>query len=256
MEKGHDIKASLCISMQTLDSISFSTSLKDTHLHLSQLQDQSGCNIFHDIADCIVKESYLLEYLDILTSEFSDRYFEGSKDLIKQMLNQHGGRERLTPLMYAVKHNRRVSHNQLLLEKFVKLGGDFWRKDANGQSLVHMAAAQGFDAILVYLCFVLNMSYVENEKNGRSPLHLACLEGQVSTGMLLIVWNEELDLQDVEDFTPLHLAVLSSSYKLIRNLVIMGADLKVKDKKGETAFEIALSHGCDAGIIKLLVRSR
>lgn len=239
--------------MQTLDTITFTSKLKSTHLHLTNLQDPSGLNIFHDIADCMIKEPYLLEYLEILKNEFNDRYFENAKEIIKGMLNQHGGRERYTPLMYAVKQNRRVSFMQLLLKEMVKLGGDFWRKDINGQSLVHMAAAHGFDAILVYLCFELKMSYIENERNGRSPLHLACLENQVLTGMLLIVWNEEIDLQDVEDFTPLHLAVLSSSYKLIRNLIIMGADTKIKDKKGETPLEIALNHGCDTSIIKLLV---
>lgn len=252
MEQGHDVKAALSIYMQTLDTISFTSTLKSTHLPLNMLHEPSGMNIFHDIADCVVKESYLIEYLEILKSEFNDRYFEGSQEMIKSMLNQHGGRDRLTPLMCAVRHNRKVRIRKQLLKQLVALGGDFWRKDVNGQSLVHMAAAHGFDSILVYLCFVLKMSYVENEKNGRSPLHMACLENQVITGMLLIVWNEELDLQDVEDFTPLHLAVLSSSYKLVRNLVIMGADMTIKDKKGETALDIALNRG-EASIIKLLV---
>lgn len=255
MEQGHDVKASLSIYMQTLDTISFASVLKSTHLPLTMLQDPSGMNIFHDIAECVVKEQYLLEYLEILKSEFSDRYFDTSQEMIKTMLNQHGGRDRLTPLMCAVRHNRKVIFTKQLLKQFVSLGGDFWRKDSNGQSLVHMAASSGFDSILVYLCFVLKMSYIENEKNGRSPLHMACLENQVVTGMLLIVWNEELNLQDVEDFTPLHLAVLSSSYKLVRNLVIMGADLSIRDKKGETALDIALNRG-DAAIIKLLVRDR
>ena len=108
MEQGHDVKAALCIYMQTLDTISFTSTLKSTHLQLTMLQDPSGLNIFHDISDCIVKESYLLEYLEILKTEFNDRYFDSAKEMIKGMLNQHGGRDRLTPLMCAVKHNRRV----------------------------------------------------------------------------------------------------------------------------------------------------
>ena len=117
-----------------------------------------------------------------------------------------------------------------------------------------MAASNGFEAILVYLCFVLRMSYVEKDINGRTPLHLACLESQVGTGMLLIVWNEELNTQDMEGFSPLHLAVLSSCYKLVRNLVINKVDSSVQDNKRQTPLDIAFTKG-ESSVIKLLVRS-
>jgi hypothetical protein len=109
MEAGHDIKASLSIQMQTLNAQEYTSILKNTSVPLISLKEPSGYNIFHDIADCVVKESYLLDYLEILTSEFKDRYFEEDKEMIKSMLNQHAGREKLTPLMCAVKHNRKVS---------------------------------------------------------------------------------------------------------------------------------------------------
>lgn len=108
MEVGHDVKASLSISMQTLDVTDFTNTLKNTTVPLNSLKEPGGINIFHDIAECTVKESYLLEYLEILTSEFHDRYFEEDKDIIKSMLNQQGGREKLTPLMIAARHNRKV----------------------------------------------------------------------------------------------------------------------------------------------------
>ena len=108
MEIGHDVKAALSIYMQTIDTAGFTSTLKNTTVPLNSLKEPGGINIFHDIADCIVKESYLLEYLEILTLEFHNRYFEEDKDMIRSMLNQQGGREKLTPLMCAVKHNRKV----------------------------------------------------------------------------------------------------------------------------------------------------
>ena len=108
MEVGHDIKASLSIFMQTTDVMGYTYTLKNTTVTLSSLQDPSGSNIFHDISECIVKESYLLEYLEILVLEFNDRYFEESNEMIKNMLNKPAGREKQTPLMGAVKHNRKV----------------------------------------------------------------------------------------------------------------------------------------------------
>lgn len=109
MEIGHDVKAALSIYMQTIDVIGFTFTLKNTKVPLSSLQEPSGSNIFHDIADCVVRESYLLQYLEILTTEFSDRYFDDASEMIRNMLNQPAGREKLTPLMCAVKHNRRVT---------------------------------------------------------------------------------------------------------------------------------------------------
>lgn len=138
------------------------------------------------------------------------------------------------------------------MKEFIYLGADFWKKDVNGKNIVHIAAACGFECILVYLCFEVRMSYVEADVFGRTPLHLACLEAQVGTGMLLIVWNEELDKIDKEGFYPLQLAVLSQCYKLVRNLLIMGADPKLRDSKNNTTLELAHKRG-DHSIISLLV---
>lgn len=108
MELGHDVKAQLNIYMQTVDIRNFTYTLKNTKVTLTSLQEPSGSNIFHDISECIVRESNLIEFLGILVSEFTDRYFDDSPEMIKSMLNQPAGREKHTPLMCAVKHNRKV----------------------------------------------------------------------------------------------------------------------------------------------------
>jgi hypothetical protein len=108
MEGGNDVKASLSLYMQTLAMSEFTQTLKNTIIPLTSLSDSSNFNIFHELAECPVKESYVLEYLEILTTEFNDRYFDEAKEMIKGLLNSSAGSERQTPLMCAVKHNRCV----------------------------------------------------------------------------------------------------------------------------------------------------
>ena len=108
MEGGNDVKAALSIYMQKLDMSGFTTTLKTTIVPLTSLSDSSNFNIFHDLAECLVKESYLLEYLEILTTEFHDRYFDEAKEMIKSLLNSSAGQDKQTPLMCAVRHNRCV----------------------------------------------------------------------------------------------------------------------------------------------------
>ena len=108
MEAGHDVKASLSIFMQTLDTLSFTVTIKNTKIPLDCLQEPSGHNIFHEIANCLVKESYLLQYLEILISEFQDRYFDESDSKIESMINTPTGKDQQTPLMLSLRHNRKV----------------------------------------------------------------------------------------------------------------------------------------------------
>lgn len=124
-------------------------------------------------------------------------------------------------------------------------------RNVYGQSLVHIAAECGFESILVYLCLELKLCFYSTDMNGRTPLHVAALEGQTGTGLILIAWTDDVNIQDLEGFTPLHLAALSQNYKLTRNLLIKNADPTIKDQKDETPLDIAIARDTKE-IIKLL----
>ena len=111
MEEGNDVKATLSIYMQTLDLIGYTFTLKNTKVSLNSLQEHTGLNIFHEIANCIVKEVYLLQYFEILISEFQDRYFSDYEELVKSMINVQTEKDRQTPLMLALRHDRKVIIN-------------------------------------------------------------------------------------------------------------------------------------------------
>ena len=139
----------------------------------------------------------------------------------------------------------------------MNLGGDLAIKDNLSQSLVHIAAKNGFDSILVYLCMEKGVNYLDADVNKRNSLHLAALESQVNTGILLTIWIKEnhpesLNDKDCSGSTAMHYAASSQCYKIVRNLLIVGADINIADDKGDTALDIAKSRKDDP-IIQLLV---
>jgi hypothetical protein len=108
MESGTDVKATLCICMQSHDLKSFAQTLKTSSLHTTLLIDQSGQNIFHDISCCMIRENELLDFLTVLTEHISSKYLGQSSSILLEMLNTQTSREKSTPLLLAIKHNRRV----------------------------------------------------------------------------------------------------------------------------------------------------
>ena len=108
MDSGNDIKANLNICIQTHDFQSFTSILKLAKIHYTSLKDHGGFNIFHDLSSSLINESLLLEFLTILVNQFFERYQQDSISIIQQMLNAQSIRDKLTPLLQAVKNNRRV----------------------------------------------------------------------------------------------------------------------------------------------------
>jgi hypothetical protein len=108
MEEGISIKANLIIALQTSNIQAFETVVKTSDVPLYNLKDSHGCNIFHDLAISVVKEEVLIEMLNVLITEFNDRYFEDSEDYMRFMLNCKKQNDGRTPLLDAVYYNKRV----------------------------------------------------------------------------------------------------------------------------------------------------
>ena len=82
--------------------------IKNTKVPLDCLKDPGGLNIFHEIASGLAREQTLLQFLEILISEFHDRYFDEAPEKIKNMINTFTNQDRQTPLLMAIRHNRKV----------------------------------------------------------------------------------------------------------------------------------------------------
>ena len=253
MEEGNDIKANLIISMQTQDTIGFSSILKNSKVHFTLLIDPGGFNIFHDLANCLVQEKSLLSFLSLLLSHFQSRYLSESDQILKEMLNSQTIRDRQTPLHLAVQHNRRVFLIQQLVKEFVNLGADPRMKDINLHGPMHIAAAQGRVAMFVYF-YSQGLSLDEVDIRNRTALHLAALEGYDNMALVIIAWTKSLEVRDIEGYTPLHMAAISQSYRIVRHLLIHGAKRRAKDKSGKTPLDIATSKQ-NMELVEILVRN-
>ena len=252
MDEGNDIKANLIISMQTQDTLSFSSILTQSKLHYTLLIDPGGFNIFHDLANCLIQEKALLSFLSLLLSHFHSRYLSDSSQILKEMLNSQTLRERQTPLHLAVQHNRRVIPNQELAKDFINLGADPRIKDINLHGPLHISAAQGRVAMFVYF-YSQGLSLEEVDIRNRTVLHLSALEGYDNMALLIIAWTKNLEIRDTEGYTALHMAAISQSYRIARHLLIHGAKRKARDKSGKIPLDIATGKEC-AELVEILVR--
>lgn len=93
--------------------------------------------------------------------------------------------------------------------------------------------------------FKIDIDINEIDKNGRSPLHIACETGNNKIARFLILEEANLNIQDKEGYTPLHLALDNNNLEIIENLVDNGASIFLKDNKNRTPYSIAFIKGMD-----------
>ena len=252
MSAGHDIKASLSIYLQTEDTYAFSDCLSECRVHYTQLCDPMGYNIFHDLGNCIIKEDYLLRFLNIMVEKFKDRYNDQSPIILKEMLNCQTSTNKQTPLLLAITHNRIVISIQKLIKEFLTLGADARIKDVNQHGPMHLCASLGRTSLFVYFNS-LGIGFEEEDINNHTPLFLSAREGHETTGLLIIAWSKDLNKIDKEGRTPLHLAAMSGNYKIVRHLLMNGAVRSCVDHHGKTPLDIAREES-HKDLVRILVR--
>ncbi|XP_023309043.2 NF-kappa-B inhibitor cactus [Lucilia cuprina] len=88
--------------------------------------------------------------------------------------------------------------------------------------------------------------YYQQNDDGDTPLHLACISGYVDVVAALIRMAPHpclFNIQNDEAQTPLHLATLTAQPKIIRMLLIAGAEPTARDRHGNTALHLACRSG-------------
>lgn len=109
-----------------------------------------------------------------------------------------------------------------------------------GWSALHMAVKDK-DEGLVRELLGKGVDVNAQDNNGRTPLHLAVNDEEVSTVivMLLIKNGAKVSTKDYRGKTPLHLATHQFSLSAVRILLHAGADVNAKDRHGNGPLEIA-----------------
>ncbi|XP_073495254.1 nuclear factor NF-kappa-B p105 subunit [Phyllobates terribilis] len=211
--------------------------------HLASVQDENGDNILH--LSIIHLQSALVKLFLEITSGF----------ICADIINMRNDLYQ-TPLHLAV-----ITHQARIVQDILKAGGDPLMLDRKGNSVLHLACKEGDAETLNILlnhskiteiinlpnneglnaiheavitnsmpCLRLMISAMadvnaQEQKSGRSPLHLAVEQDNISlAGCLLLEGDACVDSTTYDGNTPLHIAAGKGSTKLTALLKAAGAD--------------------------------
>ncbi|XP_065052378.1 nuclear factor NF-kappa-B p105 subunit-like [Rhopilema esculentum] len=102
-----------------------------------------------------------------------------------------------------------------------------------------------------------NGYYFEGDEEGDSLLHLAIANGKDDLALRIIdlASSASINAQNKIGQTPLMLAVITESLPVIRKLVDVGADLELCDMNGNNIIHIVAVNGIDRGLKELFTES-
>ena len=89
----------------------------------------------------------------------------------------------------------------------------------------------------------IRQAYINENKDGVTPLHIAAQNGYTSLVKLLLEQGAAKDSKDKNGATPLHVAVKYGHTKVIKRLFKYGAQIEVQNEHGYTPLHIALLNG-------------
>jgi ankyrin repeat protein len=90
---------------------------------------------------------------------------------------------------------------------------------------------------------------------GRSPLHYAAMNNEVSEIQALVAAGVSTDVQDNQGFTPLHLAAQQHSVAAATALLDAGAAVDIENSFGNTPLFVAVFNSNGRGDLIELLRS-
>jgi ankyrin repeat protein/tRNA A-37 threonylcarbamoyl transferase component Bud32 len=91
-----------------------------------------------------------------------------------------------------------------------------------------------------------------SDSMGRTPLHLAIIEGKDDRAFQMVLRGENVNRRDSSGMAPLDWALMFGRLAVARLLIEKGADLSLKDSDGKTALHRAVMLGCGDLAAKML----
>lgn len=125
------------------------------------------------------------------------------------------------------------------------------QRDANGKTILHLAAEKGRTDIVIYL--LKNGANPDaQDHNGDSPLQFAAYEGYLEITTLLIKSGANINTVNRYGVTPLLNSLFNKKYEIARVLVLKGADFNFKSRNGNPALHVAAKDG-NLEFVKFLI---
>ena len=181
--------------MADLEVNKFMDNLRDSNIDIFLLVDEKGYTILHEIILTKIVQRMTVNFIKAFIQVAYDEYGENAHGLLKTYANRETYGDRRTILQLAVSANL-TEVIEILVEE---LGCDLKTVDDQENSLIHIAAKNGHDIMLVKLILTYGLSFVDRNEKGRIPLHLAALEGKPQIIDILLTWMLNPDIPDEDN---------------------------------------------------------
>ncbi|XP_068143646.1 NF-kappa-B inhibitor cactus [Drosophila tropicalis] len=147
-----------------------------------------------------------------------------------------------------LKHNVDFGIPQWTVQSNLASSGDVLNNLSRKQTPAAAAATGNGNATNSNSINIMNAweQFYQQNDDGDTPLHLACISGYVDVVAALIRMAPHpclLNIQNDVAQTPLHLAALTAQPNILRMLLLAGAEPTVRDRHGNTALHLS----CIAG---------
>ena len=153
-----------------------------------------------------------------------------------------------------------------ICEKCGKVRGDWGGKqcpdcfyESIEHKLIDSIKQKNILEIKKYIHEGADINAIYDEKEGVTPLHIACTMEFVEAVKLLIQHHANLNIQDYRDETPLYKAAEKNNVEIVTLLLESGAEVNTKDYYGKpkTPLERSICHGISSQtifIVELLLK--
>lgn len=172
--------------------------------------------------------------------------YTGANDAAKLLIERGAnlrieGEKLFTPILIAATKNQEIFY--ALLDKDASLIQSTYRP--NGSGLYHFAAQSDFGVSLFeYLQNKLNVTDFANIQNNEkaTPLHFACLQGNVSNIKYLLSKGANVNSQDIHGKTPLMYAIEGNQLEAVKLLFSEGCDRTILDNNKRHFLDYAVKN--------------
>ena len=142
-------------------------------------------------------------------------------------------------------HDAVISHSLDILSILVKNKFNI-NEEMNGRLPIHLAAAAG-DLSIVRFLIENGAKQIPDEKENL-PLHYASESGNMQLITYLLEQGEDINARNILGLTPIQSAAAAHQFDVVNFLLVKGADINQVDNKNRNVLHFACSH-CDANFV-------